>query len=88
MNPEVTESHGERFVYNVASRTRQSRTYRVDLTANNGAMWCSCADFAARRQPAIDRGSPKLMPETTCYHTRKALRYFCLQLLPNLDKTL
>lgn len=85
--PIVLESPGERFVYQVASRTKEGRRYRVDLTANNGAMWCSCKDFSTRRQPAIDRGEPFLTNATTCYHTRNALRHFCLQLLPKLENS-
>jgi hypothetical protein len=84
--PEVIESPGERFTYQVASRKKEGKRYRVDLTANNGGMWCACADFAARRQPALDRGEPKLAPATTCHHTRQALRHFNLSLLPNLER--
>jgi hypothetical protein len=83
--PIVIADEVERFVYHVASRTREGRRYRVDLTANDGGMWCACKDFCTRRQPAIDAGEPKLTRATTCYHTRQALRHFCLQILPRLE---
>lgn len=84
---EVIPDELERYVYHVASRTRAGKRYRVDLTANNGAMQCACPDFSARRQPAIDRSEPFLTKATTCYHGRKALRHFNLGLLPALEKT-
>jgi len=86
MSSEVIESEGESFVYQVASTTRAGRRYRVDITANNGAMWCACTDWSTRRQPALDRGEPRLTRKTTCKHARAALRHFCLQILPKLDK--
>ena len=85
--PEVIPDQSERYVYHVASRRKEGKRYRVDLTANDGGMWCACADFAARRQPAIDRSEPKLTTATTCHHTRTALRYFNLQILPKLEST-
>ena len=86
MSSDVIESVGESFVYQVASRSKAGRRYRVDITANKGAMWCACTDWSTRRQPALDRGEPRLTRNTTCKHARAALRYFCLQILPKLDK--
>lgn len=87
MNAEVIESPGERFVYMVASHSKEGRRYRVDLTANKGGMKCACSDHMMRKQPMIDCGAPLLTPQTMCKHTKAALRYFNLQILPKLERT-
>lgn len=58
----------ESFVYHVPSSRNPSIKYRVDLTANGGAGWCACRDFACRRQPAIDAGALIHTRQTMCRH--------------------
>ncbi len=74
----------ERYVYSVPSDRNPRVCYRVDLTANNGAGFCSCTDFATRRQPAIDAGEPILTNASTCKHLRRALWQFLREVMPRL----
>ena len=74
----------ERYVYSVPSDRNPRVCYRVDLTANKGATFCSCTDFATRRQPAIDEGKPILTNETLCKHGKRALWQFLREVMPRL----
>jgi hypothetical protein len=66
----------ERYVYEVPSDRQPTRRYRVDLVANAGAGWCSCTDFATRKQPALDAGGEPFTRQCSCKHLRKTWRYF------------
>lgn len=72
---------GDRMVFEVPSDTKPGVTYRCDLTANSGAGWCACLDFATRRQPAIDDGAESWTRATSCKHLRAAARFFMRDLL-------
>ena len=78
----------ERYVYEVPSDTNPRHPpYRVDLVANGGGGRCSCADFAARRQPELDLGAEILTRATTCKHTRKAFDHFARQMMRALAQS-
>ena len=77
----------ERYVYDVPSDTNPRQSYRVDLVANGGGGRCSCADFAARRQPELDLGAEILTRATTCKHTRKAFDHFARQMMRALAQS-
>lgn len=83
-------------VWLVPSHTKPGKTYRVDATANNGAMHCACPDFRARRQANIDKGLPPLVPRvkgerpdngTICVHCTDLIFYFCRQLFSEMAKS-
>ena len=74
----------ERYVYSVPSDRNPRICYRVDLTANKGAGFCSCTDFSTRRQPELDAGAPMLTKQTTCKHLRRALWQFLREVMPRL----
>lgn len=78
---------GDRMVYSVASEKSQTKRYRVDLLANNGAGCCSCTDFGTRRQPNLDLGFPPLSPATACKHLIKVQRHFLFELLKAMAKS-
>lgn len=65
----------DRGVFIMRSSSRAGVEYRQDVFANNGAGWCSCPDFGVRRQANLDAGMPSWMPETTCPHLRRLMRY-------------
>jgi hypothetical protein len=75
----------ERYVYAVPSDTSPKTKYRVDLLANNGAGFCSCTDFATRRQVNLDAGQCTLMVSTTCKHLRRTIRHFNRRLFAALS---
>ena len=50
--------------------------YIVDLSENKGSGACSCADFIARRQPAIDAGEPLFTRKVSCKHTSAVRKHF------------
>jgi hypothetical protein len=79
----VTDTE-RRYVYRVPSATRPGRSYEVDVTANGGAAWCPCKDFATRRQPKIDAGFEPWTRLTTCRHTRRAGRHHLMKDLKRL----
>ena len=76
----------ERMVYMVPSDHNLKLLYRVDCLENGGAMRCSCADFVARRQPALDKGAEPHTAATTCKHCRKVARYFVRALFEELAR--
>lgn len=76
----------ERYVYEVPSDNNPRQSYRVDLVANGGGGRCSCADFAARRQPELDLGAEILTRATTCKHTRKAFDHFAREMMRALAR--
>lgn len=83
----TVRSTTERMVYLVGSRTRKHKEYRVDLTANNGAGFCACTDWATRRSPAITRGEPMGTRLTMCIHVNAARRSFLNALLADMAKS-
>ncbi len=78
---------GDRMCYWVPSATNPKTKYKCDLTASGGAGFCSCIDFATRRQPAIDRGEESWTRATTCRHLRSAARHFMKELLRDMAKS-
>lgn len=79
---------GDRMVFLVPSDSRPDRrSYRVDCLANGGAMQCSCADFIARKQPALDAGAEPHTAETLCKHCRKVIRHFTRDLFATMAKS-
>lgn len=87
---------GDRMVYWVPSRTTPGRNYRVDATANAGAMHCSCPSFARTCQPNLDRGVQKFTrrerdeksgAETLCVHCEDLIFYFCRELYGDMAKS-
>lgn len=78
----------ERMVYEVPSDNPKRKPYRVDCLANGGAMRCSCADFQARRQPALDAGGEPHTAATLCKHCRKVIRYFTRELFKQMAEEL
>jgi hypothetical protein len=83
---EVKET-GDRMVFEVSSNTTPGKTYRVDLTANNGAAECACKDWRTRRLKAIKAGALTLTRETTCRHVRAACTYFLRDVLKAMAKS-
>ncbi len=78
---------GDRMVFEVPSATKPGVNYRCDLTANDGAGFCDCIDFATRRQPAIDDGAESWTRATTCRHLRAAARFFMRDLFAAMAKS-
>lgn len=78
------EETNERFVYLVRSDHNPRLKYRVDLTANGGAGFCQCKNFAVKKQSAIDRGLPIITFETTCKHTRSCFVHLLRIEMPGL----
>lgn len=66
------------------------RLYLVDLEAYQGVGWCSCHDFACRKQPGIERLTPNERRATgTKYQCKHILAARCLrgeQLLSEIIK--
>lgn len=77
----------ERMVFLVSSDRKPSVKYRVDLTANNGAGWCSCTDWSTRRGPALKAGAESWTRESCCKHLRRAARVFLRDLLQAMAKS-
>jgi hypothetical protein len=82
----VKEVPHEPFRYHVQSATDPDQWYLVDLLENKGGGICSCRDHFARRQPALNRGEPKLTPATTCRHVQAATRHLLLTILEDQSK--
>lgn len=76
----------ERYVYSVPSERKPRMAYRVDLTSNGGAGFCSCVDFGTRRQPNIDAGQPMHTRDCTCKHLRAVHAYFLREILTELSR--
>jgi hypothetical protein len=74
----------ERMVFLVPSEKDPRVKYRVDLLANLGAGWCQCADFGTRKQGALDAGATTWMAQTSCKHSRRAMRYVMRRTLGEL----
>ena len=62
----------------VQSRSNASRRYLVSLAANWGHGMCTCADWEARRQPAL-RKSGVSSERNECWHIKQARRYWAIQ---------
>lgn len=78
---------GDRMVWLVPSDTIAGVTYRVDMLANGGNGWCSCIDFATRRQPALDKGAAGHTDATLCRHGKRVIRYFARDLFRDLARS-
>lgn len=81
-------------VWFVESHTRKGKVYRVDATANNGAMQCACTDFRTRRQSNLDAGLPPFVPKskdnergTLCIHCEDLILYFCRELFREMARS-
>jgi hypothetical protein len=77
----------ERMVFSVASSRKAGVRYRVDALENMGGMRCACRDFVTRRQPAIDRGEPKLTRATLCKHCIRVIFHFSRELFADMAKS-
>lgn len=62
--------------YWVESRSQPEFPHMVDLAFHNGYGRCGCIHWQTTIWPAIRDGMPMHTMETTCAHTRAALRYF------------
>lgn len=82
----IPRPSGDRLVYDVPSDRNPKVCYRADIVANGGYGWCSCTDFATRRQPAIDRKEPMGTRAVLCKHLIRARRMFLNDVLPMLAK--
>lgn len=83
----IPQETNERMVYLVPSDRKASVKYRVDLTANDGAAQCSCADWNTRRGPNLKAGAESWTRETTCKHVRRAGRFLLRGLLKAMAKS-
>lgn len=75
---------GDRWVYEVRSRTRRDRWYRCDLTAHAGAGQCACKGWQTVRWPAIRDGAEPCSPATECWHMAQLHRRFLGRFLARL----
>lgn len=74
--------------YFVESISNPGNPHTVDLLENNGAAVCTCADYIARRGPALRSGAQILSDQTTCKHIRAALSHFLRETLPAMSEQL
>lgn len=82
----VTEIPNEALRYYVESSSQPEFPYLVDLSENEGNGACTCADFQARRWPAIRDGHDLFTRETSCVHIMAARRHWTIATLGEISR--
>ena len=72
---------GEAMRYLCESWSQRRAPYMVDLSEHHGNGACSCADYIARRAPAIRQGAELFTRATSCRHLIAVRKYWAMTTL-------